>query len=126
MSGEQTVTHEKSQMRGAAIPAAALEDLGARISPDGLLFCAMRPDGTLVFHDPAANQFFQRFVLPQIQHESAAGCAISAAVKSIVPARAPVVLESLPGVILGIAPHTDRKQTKCVLLLAAKSQSFKL
>src|SRR5947199_10706722 len=51
------------------VPPALLENLAARFRPSGLCLMLLGPDGTVAFHDAhAAGAFFQRFVLPVIQH----------------------------------------------------------
>ena len=54
--------------RSAAIPAAVLDNLAARVRGGGLFLILLGKDGSPAYHDPQAGLFFQRYVLPLLQY----------------------------------------------------------
>ncbi|HTW95520.1 MAG TPA: GAF domain-containing protein, partial [Tepidisphaeraceae bacterium] len=114
------------------IPTAVLDNLAARFRPGGLYLLCVLPDGTLFYHDPQAGLFFHRFVLPLVQYSDAS--APPAGKQSNfrdrlaqLGASSPMAAwDCLPGVMLAAFPYAERRQLSAVILLAAKSASFKL
>src|ERR1700722_10779323 len=51
-----------------AVPAAVLDNLAARFRSCGLFVVLLHTDGSVVYHDPQAALFFQRYVLPLLQY----------------------------------------------------------
>jgi putative nucleotidyltransferase with HDIG domain len=136
MTGENNTNSATAVATGAAatataqvaqtpVPTAVLENLAARFRPSGLCLVMLRTDGTVAYADAASNLFFQRYVLPLIQYsESAAG--LSEKVTSLT-AKSPVEVWSLlPGVGLAAFPYVEKRQLLGVMLLAGKSNAFKL
>ena len=51
-----------------AVPAPVLDGLASRFRSGGLFLLALRNDGSLAWHDPAAGMFFLRYVTPLLQY----------------------------------------------------------
>jgi HD-GYP domain-containing protein (c-di-GMP phosphodiesterase class II) len=109
------------------LPVAALDNLAARFRPGGVFVLALQPNGTVAYHDPAAGMFFHRYVLPMLQwREPLADKQLREHVAAISPASSVVVWHFLPGVTMAAYPYVERKQLRGIIVLAAKSSSFKL
>jgi HD-GYP domain-containing protein (c-di-GMP phosphodiesterase class II) len=108
-----------------AIAAGVLDNLAARFRPGGLCLLMLDVNGAVAYHDPSAGLFFQRYALPMIQYpESDQSLADRCAGLSV---DSPVeVWNILPGVVLTAFPYVEKRQLVGVLLLAAKSSSFRL
>ncbi|MGA2581736.1 MAG: HD-GYP domain-containing protein [Tepidisphaeraceae bacterium] len=107
------------------IPAAVLDSLAARFRPNGLFVALLRPDGSVVWHDPQAGMFFQRFVLPLLQYGDPADGNAKLNICGVAPGSIAVNAD-LPGVLLAAVGYGQRRQTNAVIVLAAKASTFKL
>ena len=110
----------------ASMPNAALDNLAARFRPGGIFMVMLRPDGSVAYHDSAANVFFQRFVLPMLQYRDAANDELRAKVQALTATSTVAVWNDLPGVTLAAFPFLEKKQQLGVLLIAGKGSTFKL
>ncbi|MGA3065300.1 MAG: HD domain-containing phosphohydrolase [Tepidisphaeraceae bacterium] len=108
------------------VPKAVLDNLATRFRPAGLFLALLRADGTILFHDDSAGLFFQRYVLPLLQYEDTSDSGIKQQLRTLSATSPVTVWNHLPGVILAAFPHVDRRQMAGILILAAKSASFKL
>src|SRR6476660_124526 len=59
--------------RAAQLPAALLGALADRFRHGGVFVLMLRNDGSVVYHDPAAGPFFQRYVLPLVMAAEPSG-----------------------------------------------------
>src|SRR4051812_20074856 len=125
MSSQATITASTSKPQ-ALIPAAALDTLGLRFRPGGLFTFMLAPDGRVVFHDPSASTFFQRFVLPMLQYREPADDALLSRVRAMNAGSAIAVWDFMPGVMIAAFPCVEKKQFAGILGVAAKSPTFKL
>ena len=115
----------QSAVATAPLPTSVLENLAARFRPSGLCLVMLRTDGSVVYSDPAANLFFQRYALPMIQYPDA-GVGLGEKLAAI-EAKSPVeIWNNLPGVVLAAFPYVEKRQLQGVMLLVAKSSAFKL
>ena len=111
---------------GTPVPLTVMENLASRFRPSGLCLLLLRPDATVAYHDSSAGLFFDRYVLPLLQYPELPGEGLSEPMRRLT-ADSPVALwRSLPGVILAAFPYVERRQLVGVLVLAAKSDSFRL
>jgi HD-GYP domain-containing protein (c-di-GMP phosphodiesterase class II) len=110
----------------AIIPVAVLENLATRFRPGGLFLALLRPDGTVVYHDPSAGLFFHRYVLPLLQYGETSENDFRDKVQKLTPTSNVSVVNSLPGVMLAAFPCVERRQMTGILVLAGKSATFKL
>jgi HD-GYP domain-containing protein (c-di-GMP phosphodiesterase class II) len=107
-------------------PVAVLDVLATRFRPAGLFLALLKPDGTVLYHDASAGLFFQRYVLPLLQYDDSSDTGIKQQLSTITATSPVTVWNHLPGVILAAFPHVDRRQLSGILVLAAKSSTFKL
>lgn len=111
----------------AALPCEVLDNLAARFRPGGLFLLMLRPDGTVAYHDTACGLFFQRFALPMIQYAEPSERGGLREKTSVMSAAASVeAWNVLPGVTLAAFPYVVKRQLAGILVLAAKSSSFRL
>jgi HD-GYP domain-containing protein (c-di-GMP phosphodiesterase class II) len=112
------------------VPAPVLELMAERLRPGGLFLLALRNDGSVAWHDPAAGMFFQRFVLPLLRLSRHAGppdaveSAVAAPLLPAIVAGGPCLWQLPEGIALAAFPHLEKKQQCGVLLLAAKAISW--
>ena len=124
-----TTTTTKLQAAAGAdarqpLPAAALDNLAARVRVAGLFLAVARPDGSVAYHDAGADAFFRRFVLPALQltgpHDGGLrhqpGVLTASADGGVWPVP--------PGVLLSAFPFGDKRHDPCLILLAAKGPAF--
>jgi len=117
---------------GAAIPAAALDNLAARFRPGSLHLLMLRPDGTLAYHDAAAPAFFTRYVLPQLQLTDATTTAVTADGSlrdrlRLTTATSGIALWNvIPGAHVAAVPFVEKRHLAGILLLVAKADDFRL
>ncbi len=121
----ETISIPSPPAAQAAIPMPVLENLAVRFRPGGLCLILLRPDGSLLFHDNSANLFFQRFALPMIQYPDAL-TGWGEQIASLKPTSAIEVWNNLPGVVVAVFPYVERRQLMGIMLLAARSASFRL
>jgi HD-GYP domain-containing protein (c-di-GMP phosphodiesterase class II) len=107
-------------------PVAVLDVLATRFRPAGLFLALLKPDGTVLYHDASAGLFFQRYVLPLLQYDDSSDTGIKQQLSTITATSPVTVWNHLPGVALAAFPHVDRRQLSGILVLAAKSSTFKL
>jgi HD-GYP domain-containing protein (c-di-GMP phosphodiesterase class II) len=111
---------------GTGLPLAVLEGLANRFRPGGLCLMLLRPDGRVAWCDSAAAPFFQRYFVPLVK-EPEPGRPTLAEKFAGVTANSPVMLwDHLPGIAMAGFPHVERRHLAGVLVLAAKSSSFRL
>jgi putative nucleotidyltransferase with HDIG domain len=104
---------------------AALGSVAARFSPSGLFVCLVRGSGELAYHDQNAGAFFQRYVLPLLRLECAEGMMIRRRIELLDVQAAPQTIQDLPGIVVGLLPYVERRHVAGVLVLVAKSESFR-
>ncbi len=110
----------------AIVPTTVLDNLATRFRPGGLFLVLLRPDGSIAYHDPSASLFFHRYILPLIQYGDSKDGDLKESIRKLTPNSTTTVWNALPGAILAAFPCVDRRQMAGVLVLAAKSSSFKL
>lgn len=110
----------------SVVTATVLENLAARFRPGGLSLFMLDPDGTLAWHDPGSETFFQRYLVPALQFPdgSLRGSAPSAGqptgdgtIEIVTPT---------PGVIAASFACHEKRQFVGTIGLAGKSAEFKL
>ncbi|HZL36538.1 MAG TPA: HD domain-containing phosphohydrolase [Tepidisphaeraceae bacterium] len=111
--------------RPAALPAAVLEALAARFRPAGLFLLALFPDGKLAWHDRAAGAFFLRYVFPLVQNSELSNRAGDGA-QPPRPSAGIAIDRSIPGVLLAVLPHVEKRQNLGFLVVAAREEAFAL
>ena len=109
-----------------AAPVGALEILAARMRQGGLCLATLGADGAPEHNDSLAARFFSRFAQPQLQPREGAAPPLESLVRQINVGSPIVASDQLPGVLLVAFPHVERKQVRRVILLMAKSHTFKL
>jgi HD-GYP domain-containing protein (c-di-GMP phosphodiesterase class II) len=124
MSSTTATTSEKKPT--TPIPPIALENLALRFRPSGVCLLALQSDGSIAWHDSAAGLFFQRYVMPMLQWRDPSDSTFKDSVAAITPDSSVVVWNFLPGVTMAAFPYAERKQMSGILVLAAKSPTFKL
>jgi HD-GYP domain-containing protein (c-di-GMP phosphodiesterase class II) len=108
------------------VPAVVLDNLATRFRPGGLFLVLLRKDGTVAYHDSAAGLFFQRYVLPLLQYPDSSDTSLQEKLQSLTPSSTVTVIANQPGVMVAAFPCVERRQLAGVLVLAAKSSTFKL
>src|SRR6059058_651523 len=126
MSVETINNSQGIQPQTLPIAAAALDNLAARLNPNGLLLSVIHPDGTLIYHDVHAQLFFQQYVLPLLQRDEPVAGALRGRLQSLGAASPLLITQELPGIIVGAIQHVDRRQVSGIIVLAAKNQTFSL
>jgi HD-GYP domain-containing protein (c-di-GMP phosphodiesterase class II) len=123
-----TTTPASPDATGPALPAAALDNLAARVRPAGLFHAVLRPDGAVAWHDAAAPAFYLRYLLPQLQAPDApsADPALRDKLRLTTAASGVSVWSMIPGVDIAAFPHVEKRHLAGVVLLAAKSDAFRL
>src|SRR5436189_3683725 len=109
MSKQAAINSSNSQPAAAAcasVSLAVLENLAARLNPNGLFLCMVRAGGGAVaYHDASAKSFFQRYVLPLVQSNQS----VVKAIQSLTPTSEPLLVRDVPGVMIGALPLVDRR-----------------
>src|SRR5688572_17802742 len=109
------------------VSAAALDSLASRVRPAGLFLLAMTLDGTLAYHDPEPEPFFAKYALPLLQRQQASESPVRRAVRSLTAtAAAGLPADALPGLTVVTVPYTEKRQVVAVLVLVARSDTFRL
>lgn len=103
-----------------------LENLAMRMRPGGLCLMMLRPDGRLVYHDPAAGLFFQRYVMPLLQYGDGTQESMCRRVEKLSSGAGTAIWEIVPGVIMAAFPYVEKRQIVGAVVLAGKSGSFRL
>src|SRR5689334_20260365 len=112
--------------KAGPVSAGALETLSLRFRPGGLCVIALAPDGNVLFHDSAAGEFFQHYVLPILQRRDDLATQLRKHLAGIEPDSNLTLWNFIPGVTMAAFPLAERKKLSAVILLAGKSASFKL
>ena len=121
------IQHSTPALAGTApLPLALLENLASRYRPGGLCLMLLARDGSLLWHDPSATLFFQKYLAPLISKPEAGHNLLAEKVASFAPNSAVSVWDVLPGIALSGFPYVERRQLFGVLVLAGKSSSFRL
>ena len=108
----------------SGVPAVMLDNLAARFRSCGLFVVLIQSNGSIVYHDPQAAMFFQRYVLPLLQYGDPTEPDFREKLRKV-DADSPVaVWNNLPGVILAALPCVDRRQLCGVLVLAGQVPGF--
>lgn len=110
----------------AGLSRATLDTLAARMRPGGLFLMLVAPDGRVVYHDSGSAPFFLRMVLPAIQPHESAVSPLQVLVKAQHPASSVEVWRNIPGVAIAAVPVLERRAVGATVLLAGKSQDFRL
>jgi HD-GYP domain-containing protein (c-di-GMP phosphodiesterase class II) len=107
-----------------SLPAAVLDQLASRFRPAGLCLMLIRPDGSLVWTDSSAVDFFRRYAVPLVRTREET---LFQSFVSGINAESPVqCCTAIPGVIVAAFPHVERRQLAGIVLMAGKSGDFKL
>jgi HD-GYP domain-containing protein (c-di-GMP phosphodiesterase class II) len=120
------LNHRSAAGENTIVPAVVLDNLATRFRPGGLFLVLLRRDGTVAYHDSAAGLFFQRYVLPLLQYPDSSDTSLQEKLQSLTPASTVTVIANQPGVMVAAFPCVERRQLAGVLVLAAKSSTFKL
>jgi putative nucleotidyltransferase with HDIG domain len=107
-------------------PMALLETLAARFRPGGLCLMLLRTDGTVVWHDTAAEVLFQKYVIAQLSADNTSGSDLKESLHSVTATSPVTVWSKLPGIALAGFPYVERRHVNGVLALAGQSASFRL
>jgi len=127
MSTTAIAIAKTSDLAGASVATAVLDNLAARFRPAGVFLVLLKPDGTVAYADPAAGMFFQRYVLPLLQYpEPNDPSGLRERVRQVTASSSVAVWNALPGIVLGAVPYAEKRQLVGVLMLAGKSSGFKL
>jgi hypothetical protein len=108
------------------VPPVVFDALAARMRPAGLFLLAMGVDGTLAYHDAAAESFFTRYALPLLRRQQESDSPVRQAVRSLAAAAAELPAGAIPGLTIVTVPYIERRQTAAVLVLVARSDTFGL
>jgi len=108
------------------IPSTVLDNLATRFRPGGVFMVLARPDGTILYHDAAAEAFFQRYALPLLQSPPWQAESATEKIRTINGQSNVSVWSVDAGLTVAAVPYCERRQLVGVLLLAAKSPSYKL
>jgi HD-GYP domain-containing protein (c-di-GMP phosphodiesterase class II) len=110
----------------SGVPAVILDNLSARFRSCGLFVVLIQSNGSIVYHDPQAAMFFQRYVLPLLQYGDPTEPDFREKLSKVDAGSPVAVWNNLPGVILAAVPCVQRRQLCGVLVLAGRSQDFNL
>src|ERR1700729_1019257 len=103
-----------------SVPAAVLDNLAARFRTSGLFVVLLHTDGSIIYHDPQAALFFQRYVLPLLQYGDPTEPDLQAKLGKITVNSPVMIWNNLPGIILATVPCVQRRQLWGVLALAGR------
>ena len=103
-----------------------LENLAARYRPGGLCLILLRPDGTVAWHDASALPFFQKFVVALANSPESGKPNLGERFSGISSTSPVTVWDVLPGIAIAGFPYVERRHLTGILVLAAKSTSFRL
>jgi HD-GYP domain-containing protein (c-di-GMP phosphodiesterase class II) len=109
-----------------SVPVTLLENLAARFRPGGLCLMLLRADGTVAWHDSAADTFFQRYVIAQVMLTDTGVSELRDSMESVTAASPVASWNALPGIALAGFPYVERRHLNGVLVLAGKSAGFRL
>jgi putative nucleotidyltransferase with HDIG domain len=126
MTTSHTLNSSPAGPNQAPVPAAVLENLAARYRSGGLALILISRDGTVLWVDQSAAPFFQKFLYPIISRPSAEREGLADKLSNVSANSAVAVWDVLPGLALAGFPYVERRQLQGVLILAAKSSSFRL
>jgi putative nucleotidyltransferase with HDIG domain len=107
------------------VPAPVLDGLASRFRSGGLFLLALRPDGSLAWHDPAAGMFFLRYVTPLL-HYPELHPGVDTRSQLTRPGTAITLHRLLPGILLAAIPHVERRRPIGTLVIAARDESFQM
>ena len=111
---EQTST--ATVHRHFAVAESVLEELACRFREDGLFIMAIGADGDVAWHDVAADSFFLRYPLPVLRRpECRRGFDLASLLSA--PASSCVSHQRLPGLVLAVIPHVERRHILGALLI---------
>ncbi|MGA2442153.1 MAG: HD-GYP domain-containing protein, partial [Tepidisphaeraceae bacterium] len=106
--------------------AAVLDNLAARVPACGLFLMLLDKDGSVVWHDPQAAMFFQRYVLPLVQYGDPTDPGLVERIRKLAANSSVTVWNTFPGVILAVFPCVERRQIAGFVVLAGRSVDFNL
>ena len=112
--------------RAGQLPAALLGGLADRFRHGGVFVLMLRNDGSVVYHDPAAGPFFQRYVLPLVMAAEQSGARLADRIGLRELGPAPSAWQVLPGVVLATFAHVEKKHQVGVVMLVGKAPGFDL
>ncbi|MDB5293930.1 MAG: hypothetical protein JWL69_5171 [Phycisphaerales bacterium] len=121
--GIETISAASTE-RTTAVPVAVLENLAARFRAGGLFLLALRPDGSLAWHDASAGAFFLGYALPVLSNPGPQGNHLRP--ELLQATGAITVHHPVPGVVVAAFPWSERRQNQGTLVLAAREESFSL
>ena len=107
------------------IPTAALENLAARVRPNGLFLFVLLPDGAVRWCDAQAGTFFRRYVLPPLQYPDPADHAVRDQLQ-LLDASTTTSWDLLPGVVASAFVYAPKRKVAAIVVLAGKSPAFAL
>lgn len=106
---------------GGAVP----HMLADRFRPSGLFLLQMKPDGSIVFHDPDAGLFFTRYALELLRSADPEAQKLRSSLAAAV-ADSNVQFSLLPGLSIAFFPTGSRKTVSDLFVLVGKSPCFQL
>ena len=113
--------------RGAVpsmVPTVVLDGVAARFRTTGLMVAAMDRDGSLIYHDASAPNFFSKFAASLLMSPGMAAPALAASIKLATNSSSVTTWNFFPGLCIAVFPHLDKRQICGMLLLVAKSDPF--
>lgn len=103
-----------------------LENLAMRMRPGGLCLMMLRPDGKLAFGDASSGMFFVRYVMPLLQYGDESRQAMRERIEKLSTGAGTAIWQIMPGVILSAFPYVEKRQIAGAVVLAGKSEAFRL
>ncbi|MCC7351858.1 MAG: HD-GYP domain-containing protein [Phycisphaerales bacterium] len=103
-----------------------LENLAMRMRPGGLCLMMLRPDGKLAFGDASSGMFFVRYVMPLLQYGDESRQAMRERIEKLSTGAGTAIWQIMPGVILSAFPYVEKRQIAGAVVLAGKSETFRL
>jgi len=116
---------QPARRRQPEIPAAVLASVAEHCREAGTCLIILDREGGIIYRDPAVGPFFTRYVLPLLSIDPTAS-ELRRHV-GLMTAQSPAATwDLLPGVLLSAIPFAHRRQVEWLLLLAARSETFRL
>jgi putative nucleotidyltransferase with HDIG domain len=125
MHNAVVISSEPQQQDSPAVPLTVLENLASRLRPSGLFLVMLRPDGSIVYHDPGGSLFFQRYVSPLLQYRDGEDT-FQRSLCQLTANSNVVVWTMLPGTVMAAVPYVEKRQLAGVLLLVGRAGTFRL
>lgn len=104
----------------------ALDTLASRFRGAGLFVMVLDHRGSVVYHDPAAAQFFTKYILPSVRSAGLLRSKINEAASRITASSSMALWNFVPGATLASFPHVEKRQLGGIVVLASKATNFSL